>query len=95
MISINVSEWTFPPFDSDKKRLQEAAVNLFDELPSRKSVKKAIKDGKIVEVSEDNLDKFYNAKEVLNANGKTILPGLIDSHCHFYGLGEDQLVVDL
>jgi len=55
----------------------------------------AIKDGKIVEVSKENLDKFYNTKEILNADGKTILPGLIDSHCHFYGLGEDQLVVDL
>ena len=55
----------------------------------------AIKDGKIVEVSKQNLDKFYNSEEILNAEGKTILPGLIDSHCHFYGLGEDQLVVDL
>jgi predicted amidohydrolase YtcJ len=55
----------------------------------------AIKDGKIVEVSKENLDKFYNTEEILNAEGKTILPGLIDSHCHFYGLGEDQLVVDL
>ena len=55
----------------------------------------AIKDGKIVEVSKENLDKFYNSEEILNAEGKTILPGLIDSHCHFYGLGEDQLVVDL
>ena len=64
-----------------------------DEFNIMKSM--AIKDGKIVEVSEENLDKFYNAKEVLNAYGKTILPGLIDSHCHFYGLGEDQLVVDL
>ena len=34
----------------------------------------AIKDGKIVEVSEENLDELYNAKEVLNADGKTILP---------------------
>ena len=64
-----------------------------DEFSIMKSM--AIKDGKIVEVSKENLDKFYNAKEVLNVDGKTILPGLIDSHCHFYGLGEDQLVVDL
>ena len=53
----------------------------------------AIKDGKIIELSKQNLDKFYNAKELLNADGKTILPGLIDSHCHFYGLGEDQLEI--
>ena len=47
MITKNLLKWHFPPFDSDKKRLQEAAINLFDELPSRKAVKKAILDGKI------------------------------------------------
>lgn len=47
MISKYLTKWHFPPYESDKKRLQEAAINLFDELPSRKSVKKAILDGKI------------------------------------------------
>ena len=27
--------------------------------------------------------------------GKVILPGLIDAHCHFYGLGINQQVIDL
>ena len=27
--------------------------------------------------------------------GKVILPGLIDAHCHFYGLGMNQQVIDL
>lgn len=47
MISKNLTKWHFPPYESDKKRLQEAAVNLFKELPSRKAVKKAILEGKI------------------------------------------------
>ena len=55
----------------------------------------AVKDGKIIEVSSENLVSKYEANEILDANGKTILPGLIDSHCHFYNLGLDQQVVDL
>ena len=55
----------------------------------------AVKNGKIIDVSDKNLTKFYKSKEIYNANGKTILPGLIDSHCHFYNLGLDQQVVNL
>jgi predicted amidohydrolase YtcJ len=55
----------------------------------------AIKDGKIIEVSNKNLDYKYNTNEILDVKGKVILPGLIDSHCHFYNLGLDQQVVDL
>ena len=55
----------------------------------------AIRDGKIIEVDDINLDYKYDAKKVLDANQNTILPGLIDSHCHFYNLGLDQQVVDL
>ena len=55
----------------------------------------AVKDGKIIEVSNENLVSKYEANEILDANGKTILPGFIDSHCHFYNLGLDQQVVDL
>lgn len=54
----------------------------------------AVKDGVFVAVSEDKLEN-YIAKEVLDASGKTIVPGLIDAHCHFYGLGLNQQVVNL
>lgn len=56
----------------------------------------AIKDGKFVAVAETaDIFKKYTAKEELDAEGKTIVPGLIDAHCHFYGLGLNQQVVDL
>ena len=38
---------------------------------------------------------MYNAQETYDLNGSTILPGLIDAHCHFYGLGLNQQVIDL
>ncbi len=56
----------------------------------------AIKDGKFVEVGETKLlEEKYNAAEQIDAEGKTIVPGLIDAHCHFLGLGENQQAVDL
>ncbi|WP_421805062.1 amidohydrolase [Flagellimonas sp.] len=56
----------------------------------------AVMDGKFVAVgdSEEIIQK-YDAAEQLDAEGKTIVPGLIDAHCHFYGLGQNQQVVDL
>lgn len=56
----------------------------------------AVKDGKFVAVGDSQeISKKYNAQEQLDAEGKTIVPGLIDAHCHFYGLGQNQQVVDL
>jgi len=56
----------------------------------------AVKDGKFVAVGDsEEISKKYNAQEQLDAEGKTIVPGLIDAHCHFYGLGQNQQVVDL
>ncbi|WP_375325182.1 amidohydrolase [Flagellimonas sp. GZD32] len=56
----------------------------------------AVKDGKFVAVgNSEEIAEKYNAKELLDADGKTIVPGLVDAHCHFYGLGQNQQVVDL
>lgn len=56
----------------------------------------AVKDGKIVAVTDvEDINQKYKAKKEIDAEGKTIVPGLIDAHCHFYGLGLTQQVVDL
>ncbi len=55
-----------------------------------------VKDGKFVAVGTSaELQEKYNAAEVYDAEGKTILPGLIDAHAHFYGLGTNMQAVDL
>lgn len=56
----------------------------------------AVKDGKFVEIgaSEALLEK-YMAKEKIDVQGKAVLPGLIDAHAHFYGLGMQLQRVDL
>ncbi len=56
----------------------------------------AIKDGKFVAVgSADEVLKNHKATDTVDAAGRTIVPGLIDAHCHFYGLGLQQQKVDL
>ncbi|PKP27266.1 MAG: amidohydrolase [Bacteroidetes bacterium HGW-Bacteroidetes-22] len=47
----------------------------------------AILDGKIIYIG-DEAAELYKADEILDADGKVILPGLIDAHCHFTGYGD-------
>jgi len=56
----------------------------------------AIKDGKIIAVGKTtDIKANYASNNEIDAQGKTIIPGLIDTHCHFFGLGLQQQKVDL
>ncbi len=55
-----------------------------------------VKDGKILEIGlKPELELKYNIKETYDANGNTVVPGLIDAHAHLYGLGLGLRNVDL
>ncbi|MGV8815504.1 MAG: amidohydrolase [Gelidibacter sp.] len=56
----------------------------------------AIKDGKFLEVgTSKKIQDKYTSKNVIDAKGQTVVPGFIDAHCHFLGLGLNQQSVDL
>nr|WP_321236306.1 amidohydrolase [uncultured Psychroserpens sp.] len=56
----------------------------------------AVKDGKFVAVGTSEAIKAkYASENIIDAQGKTIVPGLIDAHCHFLGLGFNQQAVNL
>ncbi len=56
----------------------------------------AVKDGKFIAIgSNKEIETKYEAKETMDANGKAIYPGFIDSHCHFYGYGKGLTSVNL
>ena len=56
----------------------------------------AVKDGKIIGVgSQKDIEDKFKSVDAINAEGKTIVPGLIDAHCHFLGLGFNQQAADL
>ena len=55
----------------------------------------AVKSGRIVEIGATaEIDRNYSAREIVNASGKVIIPGLINGHTHvpmtlFRGLADD------
>ncbi|MEL4308039.1 amidohydrolase [Joostella sp. CR20] len=55
-----------------------------------------VKDQKIIAVgTSEEILKNYEADNVLDIEGKSVYPGFIDAHCHFYGLGLKEQDVDL
>jgi imidazolonepropionase-like amidohydrolase len=59
-------------------------ANLFDGEVWRDNADIAFSEGIILEVSSNLLDKYPNAN-VIEAKGKVLMPGLIDSHTHAWG----------
>jgi predicted amidohydrolase YtcJ len=56
----------------------------------------AVKDGKIVATGTTaQLQKDFNAKEVIDLQGKFLYPGFIDAHAHFYRYGLGLQTADL
>ena len=65
-----------------------------EELPRATAF--AVKDGKFIAVGTSaNIQQQFVSDQTINAEGKTIIPGLIDAHCHFYELGVTEQLVDL
>ncbi|AXT19391.1 amidohydrolase [Flavobacteriaceae bacterium AU392] len=56
----------------------------------------AVVDGRFVAVgSTTDIQSKYQSENTVDAEGQTIVPGLIDAHCHFLRLGQGQQAVDL
>ncbi len=65
-----------------------------DEAPKARSF--AIKDGLFIGIgTSKEIKKKFRSDSVVNLEGKTVLPGLIDGHCHFNNLGLFMQTVDL
>ena len=58
----------------------------------------AIKDGRIRAIGSDEaIRQWIDERQttVINAEGRTVTPGLIDSHMHFLGLGQSLQNLDV
>ena len=68
------------------------ANETFDEATSF-----VVKDGIFIDIGAEGVDlnDKYNPRSVVDAHGLTIIPGLIDSHCHFLQYGLESQHLDL
>ncbi|WP_445666504.1 amidohydrolase [Fodinibius sp. AD559] len=55
----------------------------------------AFKDGKVVDVYSDTTFEQSSQTEVVDGEGKVMLPGLVDAHGHVMGLGNMLMNIDL
>ena len=48
----------------------------------------AVANGKFLAVgTNEEITKQYKSNQIIDAQNQTIVPGLIDGHCHFYNYG--------
>jgi len=70
-------------------------VTVDEKLPEAQAL--AVRGGKIEAVgSVKEINRYIgSATQVIDLGGKLAIPGLIDSHGHFMGLGSSKLILDL
>ncbi|MCC7123594.1 MAG: amidohydrolase [Acidobacteria bacterium] len=70
-------------------------VTMDRDQPTAQAV--AVRDDRIVAVgSDEELQRYVGpATEVIDLAGQTAIPGFIEGHGHFMGLGQSRLVLDL
>ena len=54
----------------------------------------AVSGGRIVFVGSNNETKKIQTQKVVDLASKTVVPGLTDSHCHIFGIGEREMRLD-
>jgi len=70
-------------------------VTVDDDNPTAQAI--AIKEGKILALGSDaDMDELVGSQtEVIDLEGQTAIPGFIEGHAHFTGVGEAQLQLNL
>jgi predicted amidohydrolase YtcJ len=55
----------------------------------------AVKSDRIVFIGSNKDAKKFHAAKVIDLGGRTVVPGLTDSHCHIFGIGEREMRLNL
>jgi len=64
-----------------------------DKQPRAQAV--AVKGGRILFIGSNDDARKFHASRVVDLHNRTLLPGLADSHCHIFGIGERELTLNL
>jgi len=97
MVLVSGCEDNFTDTEADLILIGGHILTQADTLQSTPPTAVALADGKILYVGADEeilLSKGPDTKVVF-LKGATVIPGLVDSHCHLYGLGKSLAQIDL
>jgi predicted amidohydrolase YtcJ len=64
-----------------------------EKMPHAEAV--AVKNDRIVFVGSNEDAKKFHGKRTIDLHKHTVVPGLTDSHCHIFGIGERELGLNL
>src|SRR5947207_7479764 len=64
-----------------------------DKQPKAQAV--AVKGNRIIFIGSNQEAKKFHAAKVIDLHGHTVVPGLTDSHCHIFGIGEREMRLNL
>src|SRR5438067_6973438 len=64
-----------------------------EKLPKAEAI--AVKKDRIVFVGSNDDARKFRAPRAIDLRGYTVVPGLTDSHCHIFGIGERELTLNL
>lgn len=81
--------------DADLVLINCNVMTMDDDSPSATAI--AVKDGIIIAAGSNESVKRYTGSgtRTIDLKGKFVMPGLIESHAHFYGLGRSLMQLDL
>jgi predicted amidohydrolase YtcJ len=81
--------------DADLILVNGNVYTVNDKQPHAESI--AVKDERVVFVgSNEEAKKFRSdSTPIIDLGGKTVVPGLTDSHCHIFGIGERDMRLNL
>src|SRR6266852_2193769 len=66
---------------------------IHEKLPKAEAI--AVKKDRIVFVGSNEAAKKFHAPRAIDLHAHTVVPGLTDSHCHIFGIGERELTLNL
>jgi predicted amidohydrolase YtcJ len=81
--------------DADLILVNGNVYTVNDKQPHAESI--AVKDERVVFVGSNEEAKKFRSDltRIIDLGGKTVVPGLTDSHCHIFGIGEREMRLNL
>ncbi len=77
------------------ERLLVENCNVLNPMRASKARSILVEDGRIASLSDNPTQKVQEGATTIDAKGGTVLPGLIDTHCHPVSLGSIRRILDL